>query len=373
MKIVTKNDELIKSINISLRAVSSKTTMAILECMFIEAKDGKIQITTNNMELGIQTVVSGRIDEEGSVAVNAKIFSEIARKLPEGNVTISTDENYTMYINCGKAKFKIAAQSGMDFPVLPEMKKDSYITISQFALREIIKQTIFAVSDNESVNGTAKVMTGEHFEIVGNRLTVTALDGHRIAIRNIELKKTFDDRDVIIPGKTLNEIIKIIEGDAEKEITVFFSQNNVLFELENTIVLSRLVEGRYLNVRQMISTDYETKIKINKKNLMESIDRATLLIKESDKKPIIMNIEDDKIGLNMNTSIGSMDEEIDVEKEGKDLLIGFNPKFIMDVIKIIDEDEISLYLTNSKAPCFIKDENDSYNYLVLPINFSSSR
>ena len=369
MKIVCKNDELISAINIALRAVSSKTTMAVLECLFIEAKEGKILITSNNMELGIKTELPGRIDEEGQVAVNAKIFSDIARKLPVGSINISVDENYSMSIVCGKAKFKIAAQSGNDFPVLPEIKKDSFITISQFALKEIIRQTIFAVSDNEAT----KIMTGEYFEIKGNKLTVTALDGHRIAIRNIELKKVFDDRDVIIPGKTLNEISKIIEGDAEKDILIYFSQNNILFELENTIVLSRLIEGKYLNVKQMIITDYDTKIKISKKELMDCIDRATLLVKESDKKPIIITIEDNSIRLNMNTSIGTMDEEIDVEKDGKDLLIGFNPKFIMDVIKVIDEDDITLYMTNAKAPCFIRDENMSYNYLVLPVNFSSAR
>ncbi len=369
MKIVCKNDELISAINIALRAVSSKTTMAVLECLFIEARNGKILMTSNNMELGIKTEVPGRIDEEGQVAVNAKIFSDIARKLPVGSINISVDENYSMFINCGKAKFRIAAQSGNDFPVLPEIKKDSFITISEFTLKEVIRQTIFAVSDNEAT----KIMTGEHFEINGKNLTVTALDGHRIAIRNIELKKVFDDKDVIIPGKTLNEISKIIEGDAEKEIVIYFSQNNILFELENTIVLSRLIEGKYLNVKQMISPDFDTKIKINKKELMDCIDRATLLVKESDKKPIIISIENSSIRLNMNTSIGTMDEEIDVEKDGNDLLIGFNPKFIMDVIKVIDEDEITIYMTNSKAPCFIRDEKVSYNYLILPVNFSTAR
>ena len=369
MKIVCKNDELVQSINIALRAVSSKTTMAVLECIFIEAKNGKILITSNNMELGIKTELSGRIDEEGQVAVNAKIFSEIVRKLPNGSVTIAVDENYSMAINCGKAKFKIAAQSGMDFPVLPEISKNDFITISQFALKEIIRQTIFAVSDNEAT----RIMTGEYFEIKGKKLTVTALDGHRIAIRNIELKKEYEDRDMIIPGKTLGEISKIIEGDADKEVLVYFSQNNIMFEFEDTIVLSRLIEGKYLNVKQMIVSDYETKIKINKKELMECIDRATLLVRESDKKPIIINIEDNSIRLNMNTSIGTMDEEIDVEKDGKDLLIGFNPKFVMDVLKVVDEDEITLYMTTAKAPCFIRDANESYNYLILPVNFSGAR
>lgn len=374
MKIVCKQNELNAAINIVLKAVSSKTTMAILECIFIEAKEGKIKLTTNNMELGIETLVPGKIDEEGKFAINAKMFSEIVRKMPDSMISIDVNENYAATIKCGKAKFNISCQSGSDFPVLPEVKRDNVIKISQFSLKEIIRQTIFAVSESGSnTSSVASVMTGEYFEINGNELKVTALDGHRIAIRKIELKESYEDHSMIIPGKSLIEISKILTDDTEKEINIFYSNNNAMFEIEDTLVLTRLVEGKYLNVKQMIRNDYDIKVKINKKELFDCIDRATLLVKESDKKPVIIDIKEDVISLNMNTSLGSLDEEIFVEKDGKDIMIGLNPKFMLDVIKVIDDEEICIYMTNAKAPCFIRDDNESYNYVILPVNFSTAR
>ena len=369
MKIVCQQSELNSAINIALRAVSTKTTMSILECIFIEAAEGKIKLTTNNMELGIETPVSGKIEAEGKAAINAKMFSDIIRKMPDAMVSIDVDENYVANIKCGKAKFKIPSQSGSDFPVLPEVKKENVVKISQFSLKEIIRQTIFAISDNENT----KVMTGEYFEISGNSLKVTALDGHRIAIRKIELKESYPEKNVIIPGKSLMEISKILEGDIDKNVDIYFSNNNVMFEIEDTLVLTRLIEGKYLNIKQFLSTDFDTKVVINKKELQDCIDRATLLVKESDRKPVIIGISEEMISLNMNTSIGSLDEEIEVEKDGKDLVIGLNPRFMLDVIRVIDDEQITLYMTNSKAPCFIRDENDSYIYVILPVNFSGAR
>lgn len=367
MKIICKQQELLSALNIALKAVPGKTSMTILECVLIEAFEDKIKISTSNMELSIETLISGRIDAVGKVALNARIFSEIVRKLPDEMVIIEVDGNCTTYIFCGSAKFKIAGQRGEDFPVMPVMEKKDSVVVSQFTLKEIIRQTIFSISDNEN----NKVMTGEHIEINEDMLTVTSLDGHRISIRNVKLREKYENKDVIIPGKTLIEISKILDGDTEKEVMLYFDKNNVLFEFDDTIVLSRLIEGRYLNVKQMISYDFNTKIKINKKQFFDCFDRASLLIKESDKKPVIIGIYDNKITLNMNTSLGTLDEEIEVEKEGSDLLIAFNPKFIMDVLKVIDDEEITIYMTNAKAPCFIRDEETTYNYLVLPVNFNN--
>ena len=367
MKIICNQHDLLSSINIAQKAVPSKSTMPVLECLLIEAYDGSIKISSSNMELSIETYLTGRIDIEGQVALNAKIFSEIVRKLPDDRVTIEVDQQFVTYIYCGPAKFKISGLLGDDFPKIPNYNKNDYINISQLSLKDIIRQTIFSIGD-ESRN---RVMTGEHFEISDNVLTMTSLDGHRISIRKTTLKENYAEKDIVIPGKTLSDISKLLSDDIESEVTIYFSENNIIFEFENTIVLSRLVEGKYLNVKQMINNDYDTCIRINKKMLYECFDRASLLVRESEKKPIIIGIYDGKINLNMNTSIGSLDEEIEVEKEGKDLLIGFNPKFLMDVIKVIDDEEITIYLTNAKAPCFIRDEQGTYNYIVLPVNFNS--
>ena len=214
-------------------------------------------------------------------------------------------------------------------------------------------------------------MTGELFEVNGSTLKVVSLDGHRISIRKVNLKKEYENISVIIPGKTLIEISKILNGGLDDEVNIFFTDKHVLFEFDNTVVLSRLIEGEYYKIDKMLSTDYETKITVNKKEMLECIDRTTLLLKESDKKPVIIDIKDNSMGFAMNSSVGSMAEEIDAEKEGKDILIGFNPRFLIDALRVIDEEEITLYMINPKAPCFIRDKDETYIYLILPVNFNT--
>ena len=261
MKLVCSKSNLLKSVNIVLKAIPGKTTMPILECILIDASTNNIKFTANDMELGIETIVDGTILEKGIVAIDAKIFSDIIRKLPDNDVTIETDGNLTTTITCEKAKFSISGQSGEEFSYLPYVERD------------------------------------------------------------------------------------------------------------NHIVVSRLIEGEYFRIDQMLSSDYETKIQVNKKELLDCIDRATLLVKESDKKPIILSITDDNIELKIQSQIGSMDEEIDINKEGKDIMIGFNPRFLIDALRVIDDETVDIYLMNPKAPCFIRDEQQSYIYLILPVNF----
>jgi DNA polymerase-3 subunit beta len=213
------------------------------------------------------------------------------------------------------------------------------------------------------------MMTGELFEISDNTLRVVSLDGHRISIRKIQLKDSYPTKKVVVPGKTLTEVSKILSGETEDEVCLFFTDNHIVFEFDDTIVVSRLIEGEYFRIDQMLSSDYETKIQINKKELLNCIDRATLLVNESDKKPIILTIGDNQLELKINSQIGSMNEEVDIVKEGKDLMIGFNPKFLMDALRVIDDETIDIYLVNPKAPCFIRDEEKSYVYLILPVNF----
>lgn len=369
MKIICSKNNLSKGVNIALKAVPSKTTMPILECILIDASSNQIKFVTNDMELGIETLVEGTISEKGVIALDAKIFSEIIRKLPDSEVTIQTDEKLNTLITCEKAKFNIPGKSGEDFVYLPMIERDERITLSQFTLKEMIRQTIFSIAVNEN----NKLMTGELFEIKDNYLKIVSLDGHRIAIRKMELAREYVDRKVIVPGKTLNEISKILSGEVDDQVTIYFTKNHILFEFDQTLVLSRLIEGEYFRIDQMLSSDYETKLTINKKEFLNCIDRATLLVREGDKKPIIINITDHSMVLTIDSAMGSMDEEINIAKEGKDILIGFNPKFLIDALRVIDDEEITIYLVNPKAPCFIKDDNDSYTYLILPVNFNQAR
>lgn len=367
MKLICNKSDLLRAVNIVLKAVPSRTTMSILECILIQTSSNMIKLTGNDTELGIETIVKGEILEEGKIALNARIFSDIIRKLPDNNVTIESNENFNTTIICEKAKFTIAGKSGDDFSNLPYIEKNNFISLSQFTLKEVIQQTIFSISDNES----NKLMTGELIEVMENEMKVVSLDGHRISIRKIELKENYEPVKAVVPGKTLSEISKILTGGTEDEVHIFFTDNHILFEFDNTIVVSRLIEGEYFKINQMLSSDYETKISINKREMLDCIDRATLLVKEGDKKPIIINIKDGVMELKINSVVGSMDETVDIVKEGKDIMIGFNPKFLIDALRVIEDEKINVYLVNPKAPCFIRDEKESYIYLILPVNFNT--
>ena len=367
MKFTCSKSNLLSGLQIVSKAVPNKTTMSILECILVDATKNDIKLTANDMELGMETTIEGTILEKGIIALDAKMFLDIVRKLPDSEVTIESDNSFKTFIRCEKANFTIIGKSGDDFSYLPEVEKNDQVMISQFTLKELIRQTIFSISDNDN----NKMMTGELFDIHDNELKVVSLDGHRISIRKVELKDHYENHRMIIPGKTLNEISKIIPGDADQDVVISFTNNHVLLEFDQTLVVSRLIEGEYFKVEQMLSSDYETKVTVNKRELLDCIDRATLLVKEGDKKPIIINIQDGFMELKINSTLGSMNEEIEVTKQGRDLMIGFNPKFLIDALRVIDDEEVDLYMVNSKAPCFIKNEEESYIYLVLPVNFTT--
>ena len=363
MKFTCNKSDMSEAISIVLKAVPGKTTMPILECVVIEATGDELKLTTNDMSLGIETRVPASVEEEGIILVNAKMIAEIIRKLPDEDVYFEADNNENILLFCGKAKFNLSGKNHEEFPMLPHIEKEKRIVISQFTLKEMIRQTIFSISNNEN----NKILTGELFEINGDEFKIASLDLHRVSIRKIQLKESYENIKAVIPGKTLSEVSKILTGGMEDEVEIFFSKNHVLFELGNTIIISRLIEGNFYNINQMLTNDYETKVTVNKRDLLSCIERATLLLREAENKPVIMNVKSDEIKMEMNTKIGSMDENITIGKEGKDLRIAFDPKFLIDVLRVIDEEEVNLYLFNAKAPCFIRDDN-SYIYLILPVN-----
>lgn len=366
MKLSFEQSELQKRVNISMKAVSTRTTMPILECLLIDATGNEIKFITNDMELGIETVVNGTIYEKGSIAIEARTFSEIIRRLPDSLVTIETDANQMVRITCEKARFDLPGQASEEFAYLPAVERTDSVVITQFSLRQIINQTLFSVSANDN----NKMMTGELFEIKNNKLRVVALDGHRIAIRNLDLGAACSDKRIIVPGKTLNEISRIVDGGLEDEVRIYFSDNHIIFEFDQTMVLSRLIDGEYFNIDQMLSGDYETKVTVNKQEFLSCIGRASLLIRESDRMPVILDITEDGMDLTIDTAVGSMDESLSIVMEGKDIRIGFNPKFLMDALKAIEDEAVSIYFTSALSPCFIRDLRETYNYLILPVNIA---
>ncbi len=368
MKLTFEKSDLVRCVGIVQKAVSVRTTMKILECILIDASAGNINFTANDLDLGIQTLVPGEIIEKGRVAIDAKLFSGLVRKLPEEKISFETsDDNSNMcIIKCDKKTYKIPGMPAEEFTYFPEIEKTNSIKLSQMSLKEIINQTIFSLA----INDINPIMTGELFETNENSLRVIALDSHRIALRKIEIDISENKVYTIIPGKSLKEIAGILALDADKEVNIYFTDKHVLFEFDETKVVSRVIEGTYLNVNKMFSTDSETKVVIDRKALIDAIDTEMVFIKESDKRPIIFDFKDDYVRLFVKSTLGQGEEEVEIEKEGADLKIGFNPKFLLDVLKVIEDEKVTLSFVNAKSPCFIRDEKDTYLYLVLPVNFT---
>lgn len=367
MKLEFNQENLLNALGIVSRAIPSRTTNPILECILFDATEDKIRLTANDTELGIETEVEGTILEKGKVALDARLTFEIIRKLEGGvsPVTIESDEKFITTISCESAVFRIQGRNGEEFSYLPQIDRDNYICLTQFSLKEAVRKTLFAAA----LNDTNKMMGGICVEVNGNVVKFVALDGHRIAVNNVEMKETYGTAKVIVPGKTMSEISKIMTDDNEKEVLIYFSKNNIQFEFEKTIVISRLIEGEYFRISHMMSHDYETKVTLNRVKFLNSIDRATILIRESDHKPIILDIKDGDVHLTVKSSFGTMDGDVSCTKEGRDLTIAFNPKYLLDAMRVIDDEEVTLYFTNAKSPCFIRDEKESYIHLILPVNF----
>lgn len=367
MRLSIEKESLIKSLNIVCKAISNRPSLGTQSSILIDATKGYIRLQAYNEDMTIQSIVNGVIDEEGMVGVDARLFSDIVRKLPEGMINIifsdkEDDDNIEVFIECNNVKFNIQGIKGYLFNDLPEIKRDNKLEISQFSLKDIIRRTIFCTAP-VSVN---KVLEGELFVIKNGILRVEAIEQSRVAIRQIEVSNNELDVKVIIKGTCLNELIKIINDDTESMIDMYFMDSNVVFEFEENTIVMRKIEGNFFDTSNLKYNDYVTKIFINKRNLYECLDRTTLIAKEGDKKSVKLIVNDNNMNVSVKSQFGSIDENIDITKEGEDMEINFNPKLLIDALKAIDEENVTMYLIGKKFPCFIRNE-EIYNYVVLPV------
>lgn len=366
MKVICSKDLLMKGLNTVSRAVPVRTTMEIMKCVLLKAEDDSLTLTANDTALGIETKLDAKVEETGFVAIDASLFSSIVRKLPDSDVTIKSDVANGIIITCENARFTISGRGTEDFIYLPSVDTKASVKISQFTVREMINQVIFSIADSD-LNAA---MSGVYVEIIEDKIRMTALDGHRISVRVNELSSVNESVNAIVPGKTLNDLSKIISGERENEMVIEFSDNHIIFKYDTTKVVSRVIEGNYFKIDSMFRDEHETLVKINKRMFFDCLDRSTLLINENDKKPVVLDILDDEMNLRLKTAIGTMNELIPIEKSGKDIKIAFNPKLLIDALRVIDDEEITIYLLKYNYPCTIKDDNGSYSYVILPVNFT---
>lgn len=366
MKVICSRENLIEGINIVQKAVSNKTTLPILEGILLEVSD-KFKLTGNDLEIGIECFIDSDIKKEGSVVLNSKMFGDVVRRMPDSEVLIEVKENNLVVIECENSHFELKGIGSSGFPALPSIVKESTFVIQQKILREMIKQTIFAVSVDEN----RPILTGSLVECNGNEINFVAIDGFRLALRKNKIEETVNGFNVVVPGKTLNEVVKILQP-VDDNVSIYSSSNQILFDLGNCKIVSRLLEGEYLNYRGIIPQDYETKIRVNCKEMLSSLERASLITLDEKRYPVKFTIDDDKIVITSNTDIGAVREELSVEMDGNSLEIGFNPRYFIDALRVIEDDFIEIYFTTSVGPCTIRPmEKDKYAYLVVPVRMKN--
>ena len=367
MKIVCYKDNLLKALNSVIKGVASKTTNPILEGILIQTNDNQIRLTTYDMELGIEYIIDSDVKQQGSTVVNAIMFSEIIRKLPDSEIYITLNENNLLEIECEGALYKLTTMNPDEFPELPKIEVENSIDLEQNMLKNMIKRTIFAVSTEEN----RQIFTGCLFEVENNKLNVVAVDGFRLALRSIYLPVKVSDFKAVIPGKTLNEINKIL-SDSFENIKIGIAKNQALFEMENCKIVSRTLDGEFLNYKSVIPNTWETRIRVNKNNLQDSFERISLIsassIEKEKKYPVKVSVDIGKIIISCTNQTGEAKEEIFISTEGKNIEVGFNPKYFLDALKAIDDEEVFVEFGTSISPCLIKPiENNEYVYMILPI------
>lgn len=373
MKLVCNKFQLVEIINTVQRAIAPKTALPILECIKIDANgDGNVVFTGNNIDLCIEYNTQCSVTEGGTIALASKMFGEIVRRLPEGDVTISVNpSNFVTKIKSGTSEFNIQGITPEEFPSAPILEEQFRFSLTQNKLKKLIRKTISFVAQNE---GKKPVLTGALFEIKNNILNVVASDGHRLAVVKEEINNKIEDNKFIVPGMTLRELLKILK-DEEEQVNIIVSDRTVLFDFGNYQVYSRLLDGEFLKYEAIVSAVNTINVVAEKRYIIDSLERALLLINEDisakseNKVPVRFNIAYDKIEVSCVTGKGQVNDTVHVDLEGGDLLIGFNCRFLLDALTACDEDKVKMEFSAPTSGCFIRSagDDDSYIYMILPV------
>lgn len=363
MKFTCNKNLLLNSIGIVSKAVSPTAALDILKGIKIDA-DKNIKLTGSDLDLSVESVFDADIRENGSLIIDARIFSEIVRKLPDGDVEFVTTDNNEIKISCANTKFNILYLSSEGYPEINRVENGEKIKIYSRDLKEIIKNTIFSISTSES----RPILTGSKFEIQKSNMRVISIDGSRLALRNQIIPETqFEDMSFVVPGRVLNELMKILKDD-ETIVEINIKNNSVMFSFDTFTVIARLLEGEFFDYEKAIPTNCSIKAIINVKNFEDMVERASIIINYDDPKiPIILNISDTHINVECISKRGNFDESINIDKQGNNLRIGIDSRLLLDALKSIDHEKAVFEFNTEISPCVIKPvEGNSFLYMVLP-------
>ena len=372
MKLLCEKNLLQDALNLIGRAVPNRTTLPILECVLITAEEGVgITLFANDMEMSINTTpISADIQVSGSVALNARLFTEIIRKMPGDYVEIEADDKLVTECKCGQAKLKIAGLPAEDFPTIPEEELEASqarYRLKSSILRDMIKQTIFSVS----VDPSKAVLTGELLEINDNTLRVVAVDMFRISYRSAALMEESQNASAVVPAKALNELSRAISGDNEEEVDFYFTNKRVLFGTKTFTMSARLLEGEFIRYNQIFNQDFTTMVVINRMMLLGSLERSVLVAMENRQISITLDVRDDALVITSQSEKGQAYDEIPCETDGTDMQIFFNPRYLIEALRAIEEESIAIKFNTSRSPCTIHsitgDSLTEYKYLIVPL------
>ena len=367
MKFKCSKNDLLNCLSSVTKSGTTKTTMPILEGILIETIGDNVKFTTNDLEIGSEYIIKATVEEEGKTVIDNKMFNEIIRKLESNEITFELNENIFI-IKSASGVFKLSTMNPEEYPKLPVFNIDSSIIIKQGIFKNMIKKTIFATSQDEN----RPVYTGALVTVQNNILRVVAIDGFRLALMQHTLEKNNNSFKAIIPGRTLSELIKILSDKDDVEVKIGVNKNQVLFEMGECIVISRIIEGDFLDYNSVIPNEFETKVRANNKALLETLERVSLFsreVSEKEKKaPIKVNINMEGIEISCTSLAGDAKENVAGVVEGKNLEIGFNPRYLMEALKVIENDEIVMNYTTNISPMIIKPvHGNDYIYMVLPV------
>ena len=367
MKFKCSKNDLLNCLSSVTKSASSKTTMPILEGILIETIGSNVKFTTNDLEIGSEYIIRANVEADGKTVVDNKMFNEIIRKLEAEEITFELDNNIFI-IKSASGIFKLSTMNPDEYPKLPVFNVDNSITINQSIFKDMIKKTIFATSQDEN----RPVYTGALVTVEDNVLKVVAIDGFRLALRQHLLENSNNNFKAIIPGKTLSELIKILSDDEKAVVKIGVNKNQALFEMGECIVVSRIIEGEFLNYNSVIPGEFETKVKVNTKNILETLDRVSLFAREVSEKekkaPIKVTISMEGVEISCTSLAGDAKENVTGVVEGKSLEIGFNPRYLIEALKVIENDEIIMNYTTNVSPMIIKPTvGNDYIYMILPV------
>ena len=351
------------------RVVAPKSTIQALEGVLLEAEaDGHLSISGYNLETGIVARVEAEVKEPGAIVLSARLLGEILRKMPDDAVSVASAANCSVNITCGPTKFEdIKGSSDEDFPDLPDVPVGSSMVLTQGNLRAMIGQTIFAVSDNES----RPIHTGALFEGDGESVTMVAVDGYRLALRREKLMNQLAAAGLsfVVPGAALREVEKIC-ADSDEAAVITAGDRHIMFQMGDTTLVARRLEGEFLNYRQTIPHNNAIVLEADCADLQLSIDRASLIINEKLKSPLRCKFEDGFLSITSKTAIGSAFDQCPIAGDGKGLEIGFNNRFLMEAVKAAPASRVRLELNTPTSPCLLlplEGEEDNFLYMVLPV------